>query len=225
MIIQNTFLHLSNLLDAAELEQIGKLCEQAVYQDGKITASGAAKEVKDNLQLSEHEQVYMAIQQTLLNAINRSALFRNALFPQNVYPFLISKYNKGMSYGWHVDSPVMGNMMRTDIAMTIFLNDPAEYEGGELELQTALGSVKFKLNKGDAICYPCQHLHRVCEITGGQRHVAVTWIQSLVRVPEQRKILFELQQVTDALHQKNAATEEVGVLQQQYSNLLRMWAY
>jgi PKHD-type hydroxylase len=225
MIIQNTFLHLSNMLDAAELGQIGKLCEQAEYQDGKITATGAAREVKENLQLSEHEQAYMSIQQLLLNALNRNALFRNALFPQNVYPFLISKYNKGMSYGWHVDSPVMGNMMRTDIAMTIFLNDPAEYEGGELELQTALGSMKFKLTRGDAICYPCQHLHRVNEVTGGQRHVAVTWIQSLVRAPEQRKILFELQQVTETLRQQDIATDEVGVLQQHYSNLLRMWAY
>lgn len=225
MIIQNAFLHLSNLLDAAELGQIGKLSEQAKYQDGKITATGAAREVKDNLQLSEHEQAYMSIQQVLLNALNRSALFRNALFPQNVYPFLISKYNKGMSYGWHVDSPVMGNMMRTDIAMTVFLNDPAEYEGGELELHTAAGSVKFKLAMGDAICYPCQYLHRVNEVTSGQRHVAVTWIQSLVRSPEQRGILFGLQRVAETLHQQNIATEEVGVLQQHYSNLLRMWAY
>lgn len=225
MIIQNTFLHLSNLLNAAELEQIGKLSEQAVYKDGKITASGAAREVKDNLQLNESDEVYMSIQQILLTALNRNTIFRNALLPQNVYPFLISKYNMGMGYGWHVDSPVMGNMMRTDVAMTIFLNGPGEYEGGELELQTALGTVKFKLDKGDAICYPCQHLHRVCEITSGQRNVAVTWIQSLVRSPEQRKILFELQQVTETLHQKNISPEETGVLQQHYSNLLRMWAY
>jgi len=224
MKMHTTYLHIPGLLNANELGNIASLSGQAVYENGKLTASDAAQEVKNNLQLSNREQAYVSIQQIILQSLNHNTLFRNAVFPRHVYPFLISKYTQGMSYGWHVDSPVMGDMLRTDIAMTIFLNSPDEYEGGELELQTPLGSAKFKLNAGDAICYPCSYVHQVNEVTAGCRHVAVTWIQSLVKNLEQRDILFGLYQVTESLYAKKTATEELSLLQQQYSNLLRMWA-
>ncbi|HEY9000094.1 MAG TPA: Fe2+-dependent dioxygenase [Mucilaginibacter sp.] len=219
-----TYLHIPGLLNANELGDIANLSGQAVYENGKLTASDAARDAKNNLQLSNRDQAYISIQQIILQSLNCNALFRNAILPKQVYPFLISKYPRGMNYGWHVDSPIMGDMLRTDIAMTIFLNGPDGYEGGELELQTALGPAKFKLNAGDAICYPCCYVHRVNEVTEGCRHVAVTWIQSLVQTLEKRDILFGLSQVTESLYAKNTATEELSLLQQQYSNLLRMWA-
>src|SRR6185312_2935504 len=197
---QATYLHIAGLLSTGELRAIAGMSDQAVYENGKLTASDAAQDVKNNLQLNHQEQAYASIQQVILQSLNRNLLFRNAVLPQQVYPFLVSKYQQKMSYGWHVDSPVMGDMLRTDVAMTIFLNGPDEYEGGELELQTPLGPAKFKLNAGDAICYPCTYLHRVNEVTAGCRHVAVTWIQSLVRTPEQRNILFGLYQVTESLY-------------------------
>jgi PKHD-type hydroxylase len=222
---QTTYLHIPGLLSIDELRSIADMSDHAVYEDGKLSASNAAQQVKNNVQLSQQDQAYISIQQIILQSLNRNLLFRNAVLPQQVYPFLITKYHEHMSYGWHVDSPVMGDMLRTDVAMTIFLNQPTAYEGGEVELQTSLGPAKFKLNAGDAICYPCNYLHRVNEVTEGYRHVAVTWIQSLVKAPEQRNILFGLQQVTESLYSKKIATEELGALQQHYSNLLRMWAY
>ena len=129
-----------------------------------------------------------------------------------------------MAYGWHVDSPVMGNMIRTDIAITVFLNDPSAYEGGELELQTVAGTALYKLAKGDAICYPCTQLHQVRAVTKGERKVAVSWIQSMVRHAEQRKILFEINNVIDHLRQKELQSEEANLLLQTHSNLLRMWS-
>ena len=115
-------------------------------------------------------------------------------------------------------------MIRTDVALTIFLNDPEEYDGGELELQTANGNILYKLNKGDAICYPCTQVHRVREVTRGERNVAVSWVQSLVKETVYRKMLFEIFQVTENLLSKALVEEEYLVLQQHYSNLLRMWA-
>jgi PKHD-type hydroxylase len=219
------YLHIPGLLDISSLAQIDKISAHASYADGRSTAYDSAKDVKNNLQLDARSQEYQQVQQVLLSALNQNPVFRNAVLPQHVYPFLVSKYQAGMKYGWHVDSPIMGNMMRTDVAMTVFLNSPDEYDGGELELQTSLGNAKFKLNKGDAICYPCTHVHQVNEVTGGIRHVAVTWIQSIIKSAEQRKLLFELYQVMDSLRQKNITGEEFNLLQQNYSNLLRMWAY
>jgi len=223
-ILNNTYLHIPNLLSETEVDDIRSLFKSGAFDDGRLTAYSAAKEVKSNLQLNPQTQEHLAIQQNILAALNRNTLFRNAVLPHSIHPFVISNYKPGMHYGWHVDSPVMGNMIRTDVALTIFLNDPEEYDGGELELQTANGNILYKLNKGDAICYPCTQVHRVREVTRGERNVAVSWVQSLVKETVYRKMLFEIFQVTENLRSKALAEEEYLVLQQHYSNLLRMWA-
>lgn len=223
-ILNNTYLHIPNLLSETEVDDIRFLFKSGAFDDGRLTAYSAAKEVKSNLQLNPQTQEHVAIQQNILAALNRNTLFRNAVLPHSIHPFVISNYKPGMHYGWHVDSPVMGNMIRTDVALTIFLNDPEEYDGGELELQTANGNILYKLNKGDAICYPCTQVHRVREVTRGERNVAVSWIQSLVKETVYRKMLFEIFQVTENLRSKALVEEEYLVLQQHYSNLLRMWA-
>jgi PKHD-type hydroxylase len=200
------------------------LLADAPYEDGRKTASDSAREVKNNMQMNGQSSQYMGIQQILLTALNQSSIFRNATLPKNIYPFLISKYTPGNGYGWHVDSPLMGNMMRTDIAMTIFLNDADDYTGGELELQTPFGNKEYKFKKGDAFCYPCQQLHRVKNLTAGERHVAVTWIQSLVKNTDERELLNNLQHVINSLKSAGPNTAEEHILQQSYSNLLRKWS-
>ncbi|WP_158826614.1 Fe2+-dependent dioxygenase [Mucilaginibacter lacusdianchii] len=223
MTLQNTYLHIPHLLDTAQLQQVDSLLANASFVDGGMTATDAAKRVKRNLQMDMQTQQYAAVHQILLTAINRNLLLRNAVFPKEIYPFLISRYTAGMTYGWHVDSPVMGNMMRTDIAMTIFLNEKEDYSGGELELQTPVGNQLYKYDAGDAICYPCTQLHRVCEVQAGERRVAVTWMESLIKSQEHRQILFELQQIIDSLFAKDIHDNEARLLQQNHSNLIRMW--
>jgi PKHD-type hydroxylase len=223
MTTQSTYLIINNLLNPLQINQIHNLLDDKVFENGKLTASNAAREVKHNLQMHTQSQEYLSLQQILLMALNSSQLFRQAVFPKHIYPFLVSKYKQGMSYGWHVDSPLMGDLMRSDIAMTIFLNDASEYEGGELELQTPTGNQLYKLNAGDVICYPCTQLHQVREVVKGERKVAVTWVQSLLKSAEQRKILFELQQVIESLRAKDLKSDEANLLQQSHSNLLRMW--
>ena len=218
-----TYLTIENLLNAEQLQQIKTISNQAAFDDGKKTATQAARQVKNNLQIDAQSQSAMALQQIILASLNQSSLFRNATFIKNVYPFLFSKYTEGMEYGWHVDSPLMGNMMRTDIAITIFLNNPDEYEGGELELQTPSGTQLYKLPAGSAVCYPCTQLHQVKKVTKGERRVAVSWIESMVKNSEQRKILFDMQQCIEVLLQ-NQQTEQANTLQQIHSNILRMWA-
>ncbi len=222
---QHTYLVLDGLLGENSIRKIAELSATAPYLDGRATARAAAKDVKQNLQMNQESRQYLEIQQLLLGAMNSSSVFRNAVLPLHVYPFLLGKYQAGMKYGWHVDSPIMGNMMRTDVAMTIFLNDPEAYDGGELELQTPSGSKLYKLPAGSAVCYPCTQLHRVRDVVRGQRQVAVTWIQSLVRSAEQRKILFDLQEVADRLRALEGRDDEVGILQQSHSNIMRMWSH
>ncbi|WP_276132235.1 Fe2+-dependent dioxygenase [Polluticoccus soli] len=218
------YLHVKELLNSQQLTVVHNLLETARYADGRETATAAARDVKNNLQVDMNAPQYGMLQQVILDGLNNSMLLRDAIFPKHVYPFLISKYTDGMEYGWHVDSPLMGNMMRTDIAITVFLNDPDKYEGGELELQSSSGTLLYKFAAGDAICYPCTQLHRVRPVIKGERRVAVSWMQSMVKDAESRKMLFDIQQVIDSLRAVDLQSVEAHLLQQTHSNLLRMWA-
>ncbi|MFN8244564.1 MAG: Fe2+-dependent dioxygenase [Ferruginibacter sp.] len=217
--------HIPELLTTDELSKIDALLHNASFTDGKLTASLAAKEVKNNLQVEAGSEILVQIQTIINGALQQSPLFNIAALPRHIYPFLVSKYTPGKYYGWHVDSPVMGNpVIRTDLAMTIFLSDPATYEGGELIIQSDMGQIPFKPAKGDAVLYPCQYLHCVNEIKSGERIAAVTWIQSNVKDTEQRQILFQLNQVHSALYQQAPNAEATNLLLQTHSNLFRMWA-
>ncbi len=219
------FHHIVSLLKKEELQEIDALLNGASFNDGKLTASLAAKEVKNNFQLDKNDGASPAIRSILQKAIQTNTHFQAAAQPKNIYPFIISKYGPGQYYGWHVDSPIMGDpMIRTDMAMTIFLTDPDKYEGGELVLQGAAGPVAFKPAKGDAILYPCQFLHCVNEIRSGERLAAITWLQSNIRSSEQRQLLFELNQVHGLLAHRDPHAPESAQLLQTYSNLFRMWA-
>jgi PKHD-type hydroxylase len=218
------FLHIPGLLKKEELDAIDEIFAEASFIDGKATASMAAREVKNNLQLDKQQGIFgETLEKIISEALNSSPLFNAAVMPKYIYPPLFSKYGPGMYYGWHVDSPLMANL-RTDVAMTIFLSHPEEYTGGELVIQAGAQAIALKPAKGDAIAYPCQYLHCVNEIKTGERRAAVTWIQSVVQNPGQRKILFDLQQVHQLMAQKDLHAPETNLVLQTHSNLLRMWA-
>jgi PKHD-type hydroxylase len=219
------FIQIPALLQPEEMLHIEALIPSIDFVDGKATASMAAQSVKNNLQASTGSSYLSQVQKIVKGALTTSPLFNIAALPKRIYPPIVSKYTSGKYYGWHVDSPVMGEPpMRTDLAMTIFLSDPSTYEGGELILQTASGNVVFKPAKGDAVLYPCQYLHCVNEIRSGERMAIVTWMQSNIADPEKRQLLFDLNQVHAVLHQKEMNSPEANLLLQTHSNLFRMWA-
>ena len=219
------FLQIPSLLKPEEIEKIENLAADANFVDGKLTASLGAKEVKNNWQMDADSETITEIRSILDNAIKQSPLFNIAALPKTVYPFIVSKHTMGNFYGWHVDSPIMGEPpIRTDLAMTIFLSDPEKYEGGELIIQSDAGTSAFKPAKGDAVLYPCQYLHCVNEVKTGARLAAITWIQSNVRNPEQRQILFQLNQIHASLYNQAPHAPETNLLLQTHSNLFRMWA-
>ena len=117
-----------------------------------------------------------------------------------------------------------GDIYRTDVSVTIFLNNPDEYQGGELVIQTAFGEQQVKLPAGDAVLYPSSSVHRVAEVTEGERLVAVSWIQSLVRDPDKRALLHELNQARETLLHEKPDADETRQVNHSYINLVRMWS-
>ena len=131
-----------------------------------------------------------------------------------------------MEYGLHVDDPVMGqpDRYRSDIAITIFLNSPQDYEGGELSVYTNFGPRQIKLEAGDGVMYPASSLHQVKAVISGERLVAVTWMQSMVRQAERRELLYQLYLALQDLRTNSPQSASTHKIEQSYVNLVRMWS-
>lgn len=224
----SSYLIVSGLLKPGELDFIAGLLDAAVFEDGAGTATDAAKSVKKNLQLPRHgSTAKQQIGAVVLHAVQQSPLIHAALMPKMVLQPLISRYEPGMHYGHHVDSPLMSDensTVRTDVGMTLFLSSPDSYEGGELEVITPSGPQRFKLGRGDAIIYPTTTIHGVLPVTQGVRLAAVTWMQCVVRDSEKRELLFHLKSAQALVARKDEQAPENLALLQVYSNLVRMWA-
>jgi PKHD-type hydroxylase len=108
------------------------------------------------------------------------------------------------------------------LSCTIFLNDPEDYDGGELHIQIGDAHLHFKLKPGEAIVYPSDTLHEVVPVTKGERLVAITFIQSRIPDPFKRHMLFELNEVA-ALEGLKMAQDNFNRLQLVQANLLRVW--
>lgn len=222
----DTFIHHFPLLKPDALQQVRHLLDRAQFIDGKTTASDAARAVKNNLQIDMSDRTVLpGLQQLIGNAIIQEEKFHNTFYAAKAYPFVFSKCETGMGYGKHVDSPIMGNpAIRTDLAMTVFLDEPDSYDGGELVICEGTSEMSFKPAAGTAVVYPCQYLHYVREVQRGMRRVCVTWFQSAVRNAEQRQVLADVKAMHKTMAEKDPQGIETQTLLQTWSNLLRMWA-
>jgi len=217
---------IAGVLSAEELERVHGLIDRGPFVDGRETAGWHARLVKRNEQIRTNGDAARKAGELISAALDRHEVFRAAALPRAMRPMLFSRYQEGMAYGAHVDDAIMGGRspMRTDISVTVFLNDPAAYDGGELVMETTGGEQAYKLEAGGAILYPSTTLHRVEPVSRGARLVAVTWVQSLVREAENREILFDLDTARRAIFQEQGKSRAFDLLSKTYANLLRKWS-
>jgi len=213
------------LLNEPQVAKIKEILEGANFVDGKLTAGMAAERVKKNQELEQVPEIQQRINRILMASIGHNARFRSFALPNRMADFIVARYQPGMHYGDHVDDPIMGGgKFRTDVSMTVFLNDPKSYEGGELVIRTPFGDQKVKLEAGSAVVYPSSSVHQVADVTSGERLVALTWMQSFVRNAAQRELLFELDQAREHLLNTEPDSDHAKAVDRSYANLLRMWA-
>ena len=222
------------VLDAAALAQARRLLADAPWSDGAVTAGAQALTVKNNEQLPVGSAVAQALQGLILSALDRHPLFFSATLPKRVFPPMFNRYGgRTNTYGAHVDNAVRyvsarGGLpperVRTDISCTLFLADPADYDGGELVIDDTYGEQRVKLAAGDMVVYPGTSVHRVEPVTRGHRLACFFWVESMVRSDEQRRLLFDMDMALLALRQRNGESDEATRLTGTYHNLLRMWA-
>lgn len=220
-------LPIHGLLNAAQLAKLREVIADGEFVDGRLTAGAAAAAVKHNLELRPRPERLQLIARILMASLGHNETFRFAVLPHRVADFIIARYGPGMAYGDHVDDPIMGSSsprFRSDVSMTVFLSDPADYDGGALVIRTPFGPREVRLAAGDAVVYPSASLHRVAEVTRGERLVALTWIQSYVRDPQRRELLYELNLAREHLLRTDPGAEHTGYVDRSYANLVRMWS-
>lgn len=218
---------ISGVLNKAQLADVRKSLNDADFVEGKLSAGNVAKAVKNNLELNKKLQHRDLLNKAVMTAIKHNQTFQHAALPSRISTPIFAKYTKGMHYGKHVDDPIMGvdsGQYRSDVALTLFLTEPEDYNGGELSIETEFGEQSVKLSAGDMVVYPASSLHQVLPVIEGTRLVMITWAQSMVKDPAQRAILFDLWQVQEKLLSQDPTDDIVKKLEVSYVNLLRMWA-
>jgi PKHD-type hydroxylase len=155
--------------------------------------------------------------------------FFTAALPKKIFTPRVNRYGgDANAYGEHIDNAIRllpdGQQVRTDVSCTVFLSDPADYDGGELTVADTYGTRGVKLPAGHAVLYPGTSLHQVRPVTRGERLACFFWVQSLVRSDEQRRLLYELDMNLLSLRQRHGESAQTTALTGTYHNLLRLWA-
>ena len=219
-----------DLLDAPRLERVRALIDDAGWVDGNVTSGPQSALAKRNCQLPEDSPAAKAAGQIVLEGLGASPLFIAAALPQVIFPPLFNAYESGQLFGTHVDNAIRihgssGLRVRSDLSMTVFLEDPAAYDGGELTVETNFGVQRVKLPAGHAVLYPSSSLHRVEPVVRGRRLASFLWIQSMIRDDAARAILFDLDRSVQDLAAANGHADAAVIrLTGVYHNLLRRWA-
>lgn len=222
---------IDNVLTPDELATARGLLNQSEWHSGAITAGSQAAQVKNNLQLPESAAQLPALRQLVLSALNRSPIFFTAALPLKVLPPFFNRYSgTANTYGFHTDcamraAPQQGaGYVRSDVSATLFLSNPDEYDGGELTIEDTFGTHSVKLPAGSLVLYPSSSIHAVQPVTRGSRQACFMFIQSMVRDPGQRRLLYDMDMALLQLRQQVGETEPVVRLTGTYHNLLRRWA-
>lgn len=216
---------IGDVLSREALDELTRSLQAAEFESGAATAGWAAREVKHNLQLPQGSPLRLRIQKLVEQALQGNETFVSAALPRAQSEVLVSRTAAGGGYGNHVDNAVMGRpVVRTDLAFTLFLSQPQDYGGGELVIDEPQGEQTFKLPAGQMVLYPATTLHRVNPVTYGVRHVVAGWVQSLVRDPRLREMLFELDLARREVFATAPHSRAFELINKSYSNLLRLHA-
>lgn len=219
-------LSFADAIDAATHAAILEDIASTGFVDGRQTAGIRLAGVKRNEQLEQDDPAVTRIAGRVMSALKRNDAFLSSVYPNHLHSVLVSRYKPGMEYGSHVDNALMGQSTawRADLSFTLFLQDEASYDGGELGMESGSGELRVKLPARGMVCYPTGQLHRVLPVTRGERLVVVGWIQSFVRDAQQREVLRDLALACDAIFERESRSPAYELVNKSHTNLLRRWA-
>jgi PKHD-type hydroxylase len=183
-----------------EIQNLIKISNENNYWcDGLLSLTGKGEKkrtIKNNLELSD-SQISHQINSMIMFCLDNDLVFLNMTVANQTFQNIISKTESGGYYHPHIDSYSNG-----DYSTTVFLNDPSEYEGGELCLYLNNEEKKIKLDPGWAVTYKTGILHRVNRVISGIRYVSVCWTKSKIKDDFTRNICSELLKISKLIEDK-----------------------
>ena len=218
------------VLTREEVAEFRSVMDRADWEDGRSTAGAQSALVKRNEQLPPDGETARRLGERVLRALTASPLFMSAAVPLRIFPPLFNRYGEGHKFGLHVDNAVRGDHLtgqriRTDLSVTLFLSEPDEYDGGELVVEDFYGTHEVKLPAGDLVLYPANSLHMVTPVTRGIRVASFFWLQSMIRSPQARSLIYDLDtSIQGLVGELGRDHAEVVRLTGIYHNLIRTWA-
>ena len=188
-------------LDEKQLNIIEKIisdCELELH-DAILLDDEDSSEKKEDLSVRSCKTSFLPVNDELTELFGKLIQDYNLNFSgwrfdiEFIEAIQLGHYHKGDFYDWHIDS-FQNPSFQTQheyhpnkpynrkISVTVFLNDPEEYEGGEFDLETRGPNSNerydtFKMPKGSVIVFPSYMWHRVRPVTSGVRKSLVLWIQ------------------------------------------------
>lgn len=211
----------SGIVPRPMLEELQDALRRAAVEDGRTTAGWSAALVKRNAQASADPAIDMW-RERLVAQLTAHPVFHLAAQPKRIIGPMFSRYAPGDAYGPHVDEPILDGS-RADLAFTLFLSPPVDYDGGELTIDSPAGAETHKHEAGSVVVYPATTLHSVAPVSRGVRYAAVGWVRSFIRIAAQRELLFDLETARRRLFEQHGKTAEHDLLSKTYANLVRMW--
>lgn len=190
------FQEIPDLLTGPEIAELRGIAQVLNFVDGKV--SNPNSKVKNNLHADMQDPNYRKSSEILGRALSSNGHLAAFAFPKRMAAPILTKYHPGMNYGPHADNafmPMGARPLRSDLSCTVFLNDPDDYDGGELSVRLGTRDVDFKPRPGTAVLYPSTTIHQVRPVTRGERLCGITFIESEIVDRISRELLFELNEV------------------------------
>lgn len=215
-------------LGKAEVLRFRDALAGAPWEDG-APSGGASKTAKRNSQVPPDSELARKLGAAVGSALLASPAFVAAAIPLRIFPPLFERHEVGDRYDPHVDNAVRGDAMtgariRVDLAATLLLSEPEEYDGGHLVVEDIFGSREFKPRAGDAVLFSAGSLNMLTPITRGERISSFVWVQSMVQSDEARDLICDLDAAIQDLSPRIGGDDpDMRKLSTVYHNLIRIW--
>lgn len=173
--------HWAIIKDAFSFDECERLCaafDDLGANDGGLVAGRFDQKVRQSalVWLPEGDAfAWVSQRMTRLAADANRDVFRYALdgFEEQLQ---LASYGPGHYYDWHIDRGRGAVAGRRKLTMSVQLTDPADYVGGEFELNADGRPFQVPVDRGAAVVFPAHTLHRVAPVVSGNRLSLVAWV-------------------------------------------------
>lgn len=173
---QEIWAYAPQVLTTEQCQKVINLGE-SLLPDTASTFGGVCPDVRDSkvswiLPSQESEWLFRRMTDVVLNLNNQFFKFDLDGFAEG---FQFTKYEAPAGkYDVHIDKSYGKNIRK--LSVVVQLSDPADYEGGDLCIQTSNEPQPMQKEQGFLAAFPSYTLHGVTPVTKGTRYSLVAWL-------------------------------------------------